>query len=244
MTIAAAAAGAVLGAIVGSFLATLCLRWEKGEQATRGRSACDGCKRPLTPLELVPIISFALQRGQCRNCGARIAPEHAQIEIVAAILGGTALAIAPGWAGAALALFGWALLPLAVLDARNFWLPNRLTSVLAVFGALVGGTLSGAGAGDRLIGGVAGFLALEVIRRAYRKVRSREGLGAGDPKLLGAIGLWLGWAALPLVLLTASIAGLAVALASGAGRLSRFPFGATLASAAWIVAAVQLLGTP
>jgi leader peptidase (prepilin peptidase)/N-methyltransferase len=241
--IIAAAAGAVLGAIVGSFLATLCLRWEKGEQATRGRSTCDGCKRTLMPMELVPIISFAVQRGQCRSCGARIAPEHAQIEIVAAILGGSALAIAPGWAGGALALFGWALLPLAILDLRQFWLPDRLTLVLAVSGALAGGLLSDTSLGARLIGGVAGFLALEVLRRAYRKLRSREGLGAGDPKLLGAIGLWLGWAALPLVLLTASIAGLTVALVSGAGRLSRFPFGAALASAAWIVAAVQLLGT-
>jgi leader peptidase (prepilin peptidase)/N-methyltransferase len=78
---------------------------------------------------------------------------------------------------------------------------------------------------------------LEALRRIYRLLRSRDGLGAGDPKLLGAIGLWLGWAALPFVLLIAALAGLAIAAVAGAGRWSRFPFGALLAAAAWTVAA-------
>jgi leader peptidase (prepilin peptidase)/N-methyltransferase len=244
VTLSLVLVGAISGAIVGSFLGTLCLRWEKGQQATRGRSSCDGCKRPLRPLELVPILAYAVQRGRCRKCNASIAPEHVQIEIFAALLGGTALAISPDQAGAALALFGLMLLPLGVLDARNFWLPDRLTLILAILGILLGGAIAGAALGDRLIGGVAGFLALEAIRRAYRYVRSREGLGAGDPKLLGAVGLWLGWAALPSVLLTASVAGLAIAVAGGAGRLTRFPFGSALAAAAWIVPAVQLLSAP
>lgn len=244
MTIWLVTAGAILGAIVGSFLATLCLRWEKGQQAMCGRSACDGCKRALGPLELVPVLAYTVQRGRCRSCATSIAPEHVQIEIAAALLGAAALAISPDAAGAGLALFGWALLPLAVLDARNFWLPDRLTLILAAAGLLVGEKVAGTQLGDRLIGGVAGFLILEAIRRAYRTVRSREGLGGGDPKLLGAIGLWLGWAALPYVLLTASVAGLAIALAGGAGRLTRFPFGAALAAAAWIVAAVQISSAP
>jgi leader peptidase (prepilin peptidase) / N-methyltransferase len=241
VTLIAAVLGAVLGAIVGSFLATLCLRWEMGQQAILGRSACDNCKRPLGPFELVPVLSYAVQRGKCRNCAARIAPEHVQVEVVAAMLGASALALSPDPAGAALALFGWILLPLAILDARNFWLPDRLTLVLAGAGMLLGGFVSGASLQYRLIGGLAGFLSLEVIRRAYLYVRSRDGLGGGDPKLLGAIGLWLGWATLPFVLLTASVAGLTLALAGGAGRWARFPFGAALAAAAWTVGAVQLL---
>ncbi|MET0268982.1 MAG: A24 family peptidase [Sphingomonas sp.] len=239
-----ALAGGGLGAVAGSYLSTIALRWPQG-RAARGRSTCDGCGRTLSPLELVPLLSWALAQGRCRACGGRIDPRHPGIEAACAVAGAAALALAPGPAGLAGALFGWLLIVLAVLDLDHFWLPDRLTAVLAGVG-LAGG-LAGLPPplADRLIGGAAGFVALWAIAAAYRAARGREGLGRGDAKLLGAIGLWLGWRALPPVLLGASLCGLVAALALWlAGRpigpATRLPLGTLMAAAAfawWLAAA-------
>ena len=118
--------GALLGAIVGSFLATIVIRWPMGTSIANGRSRCDGCGISLSPLSLVPVISYILQRGKCRSCDAAINPRHIWIESGAAIIGAVALAVSPGWEGLAGALFGWILLALAMLDTEHFWLPNAL----------------------------------------------------------------------------------------------------------------------
>ncbi|HUE78651.1 MAG TPA: A24 family peptidase [Sphingomicrobium sp.] len=244
MTVALAVAGALIGAIVGSFIATLCIRWPRGEQATAGRSKCDGCGRPLAAFELVPIASGLLARGKCRTCGAPIDPFHMKVELAAAAIGATALAIAPDLRGAALALFCWLLLAPAILDARHHWLPDRLTAALAIAGLAAGGLLSGVPLLHRLIGGVAGFCFLALLAIGYRRARGREGLGAGDAKLLGAIGLWTGWAALPAILLIASVTGLASAAVERRGRLEAVAFGSLLAFAAaiWSVAVLLFPG--
>jgi leader peptidase (prepilin peptidase)/N-methyltransferase len=241
------AIGVVLGAIAGSFLATLVVRWPR-ERTLSGRSACDGCGRALRAVHLVPLLSFVLLRGRCRNCGAPIDRHHPAIEAVAALIGGSALALAPGAEGLGGAVFGWLLLTLAMLDLEHFWLPDRLTATLAVLG-LAGG-LAGLAPplADRIVGGLAGFAVLAAIGAAYSRLRGRIGLGQGDPKLLGAVGLWLGWQALPLVLLGASLAGLAaVAARAAAGKsvaaTDRVPLGALMAIAAWLlwcVAATRL----
>lgn len=214
-----AAAGFVLGAIVGSFLATVAVRWPRGEAAMAGRSCCDGCGRTLGALELVPLVSALLQRGRCRACGAPIDRRHAGFELAAAAIGAVAWGCAPGLAGLAWALFGWQLLLLAMLDLAHFWLPDRLTLALAASGLAVGGLASGASLRDRLVGAAIGYLALRLVERGYRAVRGRDGLGRGDAKLFGALGAWLGWTALPMVLLTASLLGLlATAIAAARGR--------------------------
>ena len=237
----AALLGAVAGAIVGSYLATLVQRWGRGEGASTGRSHCDGCGRTLGPAELVPLLSAAASRGRCRTCGARIDPLHWRVEAAAALIGGVSLLIAPTLQGAMLALFGWLLLPLVLLDWRHFWLPDRLTLVLALVGVAAGEWLMLAGWADRLVGGAVGFAALAALAWLYRRLRGREGLGGGDPKLLGAIGLWLGWAALPPVLLVAALLGLGAALPGGLQATRRLPFGTMLGVAAWLVAAVSMV---
>lgn len=225
----------VMGAILGSFLATLVLRWPAG-RSLNGRSACDGCSRTLTAVDLVPLVSFVRARGRCRTCGARIDPLHPAMELGCAVLAALAFAILPlalaPWVAAASVL----LLTLGVLDLRHFWLPDRLTLPLAALG------LGAAWAAppsflDRFIGLGIGWTSLTLIAWAYRRVRGRAGLGAGDAKLLGAIGAWTGWAMLPFVLLGASLVGLAVAAAMlGLGRqvsaTTRLPFGILLAAAA------------
>jgi leader peptidase (prepilin peptidase)/N-methyltransferase len=236
--------GGIAGAIVGSFIATLCIRWPRGEQVASGRSRCDVCGRRLGALELVPIASSVLARGKCRTCGARINPLHLRVEVAAAISGATALAIAPNASGAALALFCWLLLGPAILDARYHWLPDRLTAAIAIAGLAMGGFLSGVPILERLIGGAAGFGGLALLAIVYRQLRGREGMGAGDPKLLGAVGLWTGWAALPPILLIASVAGLVWALVERRGRSEAVAFGTLIAfgAAIWSAAILMLPG--
>ncbi len=221
--------GALFGVIVGSFLATLCIRWPRGEQVVSGSSRCDGCGRKLRAADLVPVASYVLSRGKCRGCGGSILRIQLAVELAAAALAAAALALQPNAEGAALALFWLLLLAPAILDARHYWLPDRLTLVLALSGLAVGGVMSGVPLLDRLIGGLAGFLALALIALAYRTLRKREGLGGGDAKLLGAIGLWTGWAALPPIVLLAAMAGLAAAIAQRRSATDRMPFGTLLA---------------
>ncbi|MEK9213123.1 prepilin peptidase [Sphingomonas sp. 2378] len=201
----------VAGAIIGSFVGALVLRWLDDRSVLAGRSACDGCGKALRAWELVPIVSALVLRGRCARCGQRIDPVHIRIEIIAALIGVSAGWVAgpDGWTGA---LFGWSLLALASLDALALWLPDRLIAWLAGTGLVTGALGHAPLLGDRIVGGLAGFGALWGIAAAYRHVRGREGMGGGDPKLMGAIGLWLGWRMLPGVLLAACVIGLGYVL--------------------------------
>lgn len=229
--------GAMAGAIAGSFLATLVLRWPEGRSILHGRSACDGCGRRLGPFDLIPLVSILALGGKCRRCGARIDPLHPLMELACAALGALALGIMPGPGGALWALFGWILLTLALLDWRHFWLPDALTLPLALAGLTVGEWASGVPLQDRVIGAAIGYGALLLIAVGYRRLRGRDGLGLGDAKLLGALGGWLGWQALPFILLAASGVGLLMVSGSAlAGRRvdaqTRVPLGTCLALAA------------
>jgi leader peptidase (prepilin peptidase)/N-methyltransferase len=226
-----------IGLVLGSFIATLVLRWPAG-RSVLGRSQCDGCGRPLRAWELVPLLSAFWMRGTCARCGVRIDPFHGRVEIASGLIGVVALALLPGTAGWLWALFGWLLLPLALLDARHFWLPDRLNAVLAITGLLLAGPMLGTPLLDRWVGALAGGLILAAIAWAYRRLRGDEGMGGGDPKLVAAIGCWLGWQALPLMLLLASLGGLLWALvAQGKGDRPlvrrRVPFGLFACTAAW-----------
>ncbi|WP_299328449.1 A24 family peptidase [Parasphingopyxis sp.] len=234
----AAIFGLILGAIVGSYLATLAIRWPQGKSASRGRSRCDACGRVLRWYELIPLLGYLFRRGRCASCGARIDPLHPAMECFAAVIGALSLAMHTSLYGLAGALFGWALLLLAVLDIRHFWLPDRVTLPLVLLGLGAAWLTAMPGLIDAAIGAAAGFLLLFLVGAAYRALRGRDGLGGGDSKLLAAIGAWLGWQMLPLVILLASATGL-LAVASSALRgkavaaTDRLPFGAFLAVAAW-----------
>lgn len=239
--LALGAGGFVLGAIFGSFLATLILRWPDGRSIASGRSACDQCGKTLSALELVPILGFLHQRGKCRSCGGRIERTHLTIEVTAAMIGGASLALLPGVSGLILAVMGWLLLPLVILDWRHLWLPDRLTLILAALGLLTAGLANGLPLLDRAMGGLIGFASLWGVAFLYRKLRMRDGMGAGDPKLFGALGCWVGWAALPPLLLIAAGGLLALLLISGRARNdeSQHPFGSALGIAGFSIMAWQ-----
>lgn len=229
--------GAFAGLIAGSFISTLVIRWPLG-RSIGGRSACDGCGRMLGLLDLVPLFSWAFAGRKCRACATPINWRHPAIEVVAATIGAAALWLLPDANGVAGALFGWQLLALAALDAEHFWLPDRLTLLLAVSGLAFGATEIGIDLKSRVIGGVVGFAVLFAIAWTYRKLRGRQGMGGGDPKLLGAIGCWMGWQSLPYILVAASCLGLLAALAMAArgkdvAATTRLPFGALMAVSAF-----------
>lgn len=128
----------LLGAVIGSFLATLVVRWPQGRSVLRGRSHCDGCGVALGPRDLVPLLSASLTRGRCRTCGSAIDPRHWQIELGCLVIGMLSGVAVPGPAGLAGAAFGWLLLTLAALDIADYWLPDALTATLAGAGLTTG----------------------------------------------------------------------------------------------------------
>ncbi len=235
----------VVGAIFGSFIAALVIRWPQGRSVIGGRSHCDACDAVLIPRDLVPLLSVLANRGRCRHCAATIDLVHWRIELAGVMIGLSAGLVVGGTAGLAVAVFGWLLLALAALDITHFWLPDRLTLVLALAGLAAGLLDIAPPMEDRLIGGFAGFAALWAVGAAYKAYRGHEGLGGGDPKLLGAIGLWIGWRLLPITLVLAGMAGLGVVLfwlltGRGARADDRLPFGALLAIAAYPTALAML----
>lgn len=237
-------AAAVLGAIVGSFVGAALVRLPKGESIVAGRSRCETCGRVLGPLDLVPIVSFLALRGRCRTCAAPI--DRWQF---AAELGGTAVGLTTALVARDGAVFGlglvlgWQLMLLGLLDLRHLWLPDRLVALLAATAAVpaaIAGAADPALLSGPLGGGALGFALLWVAARAYRSWRGVDGLGQGDPKLLGAIGLWLGPLGVVETLLGGSLVGLAAAAGmalAGKSPTARtaLPLGSCLALAAFAV---------
>lgn len=243
---------AVLGAVIGSFLGAVLVRLPEGRSVVHGRSACDGCGKALTIFELLPVLSWTIQRGRCRDCGVSIGTGQLVCE-----LGGAAVAIgAVLWAREGLVLaamvMGWQLLLLALLDLRHLWLPRVLVGWLAVSGgAVVIAQAVSVGALDPVLvslsGGALGYILLRGTALFYLKVRGREGMGAGDPPLLAAIGLWLGPLGVVQVMLGASIVGLLAAIVMFVSKRkvaadTALPLGTCLAVTAWPLFVLQGLG--
>lgn len=238
--------GGMLGAILGSFIGALCLRWPQGRSVMTGRSQCDGCGQILTPAELIPIVSFLLQRGRCRRCGAAINPLQMMAELAAAATGIGAFGLLPAAQATAFAIMGWILLPLILLDYRHYWLPDRLILLLAAAG-LSSGLLLRPGYDPiiKLAAAAAGFAAFEAIRRGYRLLRGKDGMGAGDPKMVAALALWLPPLSLPYLLLGASTLGLLIFAATNKApdaRDHRIALGSCLAIAAMVIFFIHLRG--
>ena len=204
-------------------------------------SACPGCGKTIAAQHNVPVLSFVWLRGRCASCGTKISPRYPLVEAVAAALGLTVAAIlGPTWQMVAALGFTWTLLALTLIDLDHKLLPDSLTLPLLWAGLLVNllgdGTFASVSAG--VLGAAAGYLALWSVYKLFKLITGQEGMGYGDFKLLAAIGAWLGWQALPVVILLSAFAGSVVGLlliAFGAGsRKTEIPFGPYLAGAGWI----------
>jgi leader peptidase (prepilin peptidase)/N-methyltransferase len=231
---------AILAPFVGSFLGVVVERLPSGRSIVFGRSACDHCGGTLSARDLVPLVSWLARRGWCRCGQARLSWFHPGIELAALAVALSAATVLSGWLLWASLGLGWTLLALAVIDYRELVLPDILVLPLIPTGLVTAWAVDPGLLLGHALGALAGFVAFAAIAGVYRRARGREGLGLGDAKLLAAAGAWVGWQALPSVILLAAASGLAFALAAslGGGKLawsSRVAFGPHLALAFWLV---------
>ncbi len=248
----------VIGLCVGSFLNVVIHRlprimqrdWElqcaelRGEKPAEQepfnlalpRSRCPACAHPITALQNIPIASYLALRGKCAACGVRISLRYPLIEA----LSGLASAYAAWHFGFGLGAFAamafcWCMIALAFVDFDTQLLPDSITLPLVWAGLLLNLAGTFADLGSAVIGATAGYLALWSVYWGFKIATGKEGMGFGDFKLLAAVGAWLGWQMLPLVVLASSfvgaIVGIALMLFAKHGRNVPIPFGPYLAVA-------------
>jgi leader peptidase (prepilin peptidase) / N-methyltransferase len=223
------ALGAALGALIGSFLNVVIWRLPRGESVVYPASHCPGCDQPIAPYDNVPIVSWLLLRGRCRRCGAHISPRYPAVELLTAVAFGAVVAVRGFDEGLVLELpFIAALIALAGIDLDHKLLPNRIVYPMAIYGVIATLLVDRDDIAEHLIAGAGAFTFLLVAVLAYPR-----GMGMGDVKLGGAMGLYLGLSILPAMLVafvTGSLVGLGVIAREGvAARKKAIPFGVFLA---------------
>ncbi|WP_421229527.1 prepilin peptidase [Aeromonas jandaei] len=203
------------------------------------RSACPHCGHAITALENIPLLSWLWLKGHCSECQAPISARYPLVELLTALLSvAVAMVISPGWGTLAALLLTWVLVALTFIDLDKMLLPDQLTLPLLWGGLLF--NLSGGFAplADAVIGAMAGYLVLWSLYWAFKLLTGKEGMGYGDFKLLAALGAWLGWQALPIILLLSSLVGAIIGISLIALRKHHqgnpIPFGPYLAIAGWI----------
>jgi len=205
------------------------------------RSRCPSCGHPIGALQNIPLVSWLVLRGKCAQCAARISIKYPIVELLGGIAGAYAAARF-GFSLAALgaALFVWFTIALAVIDHETGLLPDALTLPLIWIGLLVNLSNAFVPIADAVIGAVAGYLSLWLIYWLYKLATGKDGMGYGDFKMNAAVGAFLGWKMLPLVILLSSVVGLvfgALQMFAARGRWEgsfRFHFGPYIAIAAVI----------
>ncbi|OED40689.1 methyltransferase [Chromatiales bacterium (ex Bugula neritina AB1)] len=254
----------ILGLFVGSFLNVVVYRlplmmeagWRREcheflelEQTTSGgtqpfnlmvpRSACPQCKSLISAWQNIPVISWLLLRGKCANCKNPISAQYPLVELLTGIL---SLVVAIKF-GASLQtcfalVFTWSLITLALIDFHTTLLPDSITLPLMWLGLMLSLSAVFIDTHQALIGAAAGYLILWCVFQAFKLITGKEGMGFGDFKLLAALGAWLGWAKLPLIILLSSLAGAVIGItmmvAFKHSREKPIPFGPYLAIAGWI----------
>jgi leader peptidase (prepilin peptidase)/N-methyltransferase len=198
------------------------------------RSACPHCNHTISAWENIPIFSYLMLRGKCKGCGAAISPRYPIIEAISGVLCAyAAWHFGFGWTAAGALLLIWALLALTAIDIDTQLLPDDITLPLLWTGLLfnlngIFTTLPSA-----VLGAIIGYLALWSVYWLFKLVTGKEGMGYGDFKLLAALGAWLGWQMLPLIILLSSLVGAVVGItlivALKHGRNIPIPFGPYLA---------------
>lgn len=209
------------------------------------RSACPKCGTLITAAQNIPVISYLLLKGACAKCGAKISARYPVVELFTGVLS-AAIAWKFGftWYCAAALTLTWALVALSVIDIDHQLLPDDITLPLLWMGLLLSlaPTLTEFGlpvdSRSSIIGAVAGYMSLWSVYKLFKWLTGKEGMGYGDFKLFAALGAWLGWQMLLLILLlsafTGAVVGIALIAMRGRDRNIPIPFGPYLAAAGWI----------
>jgi leader peptidase (prepilin peptidase)/N-methyltransferase len=246
----------ILGLLVGSFLNVVIYRLPKmmerewNEQCAElngktpepapsynllvPRSACPHCGHAISAAENIPVLSYLFLRGKCAGCRVAISSRYPIVEAISGILSAyAAWHFGFGLAGLAAIVFVWAMIALTFIDFDTQLLPDNITLPLLWLGLLL--NLNGAYTSlpNAVIGAIVGYLTLWSVYWLFKLTTGKEGMGFGDFKLLAAIGAWLGWTLLPLVILLSSLVGavfgIALIVFAKHGRNIPIPFGPYLA---------------
>ena len=251
------------GLVVGSFLNVVILRlpkqlyaqWKQQSQefldiphsADNGPtetllwppSRCPKCEIAIKPWHNIPVLSYLLLKGRCPNCSTSISIQYPLVELFTGIVVAMTAHHYSGQVDVIYAVFFTLLLiALAGIDAKEKLLPDQITLPLLWVGLIA--NLNGffVPVSEAVIGAVAGYLALWSVYWVFKLITGKEGMGYGDFKLLAALGAWLGWQMLPLVILLSSavgaVVGIIIIMMSGKDRNLQIPFGPFLAAAGWI----------
>lgn len=259
---------ALLGLIVGSFLNVVILRlpvmmdrqWRRecalllAEDTARVEDAaetepgfslafpashCPTCKASISAWQNIPVLSFLILRGRCAACRSPIGFRYPLVELLTGLATVTVACYVGSWpALTALLLLSWSLITLSVIDFDTQLLPDDITLPLLWAGLLYNLFYGGVPIADAVLGAAAGYLLLWSVYWVFKAVTGKEGMGYGDFKLLAALGAWLGWQSLPIIILLSSavgaVLGLGLILLQGRDRAEPMPFGPYLATAGWI----------
>jgi leader peptidase (prepilin peptidase)/N-methyltransferase len=252
----------ILGLTVGSFLNVVIYRlplmleyrWRRDcrellelEQDKAGppfnlatpNSHCPKCKAAIKAWQNIPLLSYLVLGGKCHHCAQPIPVRYPVLELVTGLM-----TLALAWhfslstALLGACLFTWSLIALTMIDIDHQLLPDDITLPLLWLGLLFNVAGTYAPLANAVVGAMAGYLILWSVYHAFRLLTGKEGMGYGDFKLLAALGAWLGWQALPLVILLSSVVGAVIGIAlmviKRRGRDVPMPFGPYLALAGWI----------
>ncbi|MCB1876479.1 MAG: prepilin peptidase [Chromatiales bacterium] len=206
---------------------------------SRPRSRCPNCGHQISAAENIPVLSFLFLKGKCSSCGWAIPIRYPVIETATALLS-VVVVMRFGFTWESLFALGftWTLLAASVIDFDHQLLPDDLTLPLLWAGLAL--SLGGwfVAPTESIIGAMAGYLSLWSLYKVHKALTGREGMGYGDFKLLGALGAWMGWQALPVILLFSSLVGALVGIGlialRGRDKSIPIPFGPYLAAAGWI----------
>lgn len=205
----------------------------------RPGSHCLSCGTSVRALDNIPILSWLLLRGRCRACNARISIRYPLVEALTAVLSVVVVwQLGPTTAALAALILTWGLVALAIIDLDTQLLPDSLTLPLLWLGLLLslGGIFTDPS--SAILGAAAGYLLLWLVFQGFRITTGKQGMGRGDFKLLALFGAWLGWQAVPQVILLSALPGAIVGIALIAtGRQQAdqpIPYGPFLATAGWI----------
>src|SRR5882757_9548499 len=210
------------------------------------RSACPKCKAPITAWQNVPVVSWLMLRGRCAACKTKISVRYPLVELATGMLSAwVAWHFGFGVPAVCALLLTWSLIALTGIDLDHQLLPDNITLPL-MWAGLVAAVAIGPGPGtalpvsprDAVIGAAAGYVSLWLVFHAFRLVTGKEGMGYGDFKLFAALGAWLGWKLLPLIIIlsaaTGAVLGILMIALRGRDRSAPMPFGPYLAAAGWL----------
>ncbi len=212
----------------------------------RPRSACPSCKAPIKAWQNIPVISYVLLKGKCAACGISISARYPIIEAFTGLISAlVAWHFGFGWEMLLGLAFSWTLIALSVIDIDHQLLPDSITQPLLWLGlglslwhTDIDGMSLVQSPDAAIIGALAGYLSLWSVYKLFKLLTGKEGMGYGDFKLLAALGAWLGWKSLPLIVilsaLVGAVVGIALIVVAGRGRHKPIPFGPFLAAAGWI----------